>query len=63
MRKWLPVLVGLVMVVSGLVWTLQGLGYVEGSPMTGQPVWAVVGPAVAGLGVALLIVAAQRWRG
>ena len=44
------------MIVVGLVWTFQGLGYWEGSAMTGQDVWAVIGPAVAGLGVALLIV-------
>jgi len=44
------------MVVVGLVWTLQGLGHLGGSPMTGVAAWAIVGPAVAGLGVALLIV-------
>ena len=54
------ILVGLLMVVVGAVWTFQGLGYMEGSPMTGEPFWATVGPAVAGLGVALAWVA---WRG
>ena len=44
------------MVVAGVVWTLQGLGYLEGSPMTGSELWAVVGPAVAGFGLALAIV-------
>jgi hypothetical protein len=48
------------MLVVGLIWTLQGLGYWEGSAMTGQDIWAVIGPAVAGLGVALLIVATRR---
>ncbi len=43
------------MIVVGLIWTFQGLGYWEGSAMTGQDVWAIIGPAVAGLGVALLI--------
>ena len=32
------------LVVVGLVWTFQGLGYVKGSPMTGVEFWAVVGP-------------------
>ncbi len=45
------------MVVAGVVFTLQGLGYLEGSAMTGVAFWAVVGPALAGLGVALGIVA------
>jgi hypothetical protein len=55
-KKTLPVTLGLLMLVIGAVWTFQGLGYLEGSPMTGVEVWAVIGPLVAGLGVALVIV-------
>ena len=51
---------GVLMVLTGAVWTLQGLGYLEGSPMTDQSIWAILGPLVAGLGVALVIVAARR---
>jgi hypothetical protein len=47
------------MLIVGLIWTFQGLGYWEGSAMTGEDTWAVIGPAVAGLGVALLIVAVR----
>lgn len=43
------------MLIVGLIWTFQGLGYWEGSAMTGEETWAIIGPAVAGLGVALLI--------
>lgn len=56
MKKALPLVLGGLMVVVGLVWTLQGLGYVSGSPMTGVAFWAIVGPVVAGFGVALMIV-------
>lgn len=38
------------------MWTLQGLGYLKGSAMTGVELWAIVGPIVAGLGVALAFV-------
>jgi hypothetical protein len=55
-KKTLPVTLGLLMLVVGAVWTFQGLGYLEGSPMTGVEVWAVIGPLLAGLGVALVIV-------
>lgn len=48
------------MLVAGLIWTLQGLGYMAGSPMTGVAAWAIIGPLVAGFGVALMIVAFQR---
>jgi hypothetical protein len=56
MKKALPLVLGGLMLVVGLVWTLQGLGYLSGSPMTGVAFWAIVGPLVAGLGLALMIV-------
>jgi hypothetical protein len=56
MRKAALVTLAVGMIVVGLIWTFQGLGYLEGSAMTGEDVWAVIGPAVAGLGVALLFV-------
>ena len=56
MRKTLPITIGVLMVVLGAVWTVQGLGYLKGSAMTGVQTWAVVGPIVAGLGVALAYV-------
>jgi hypothetical protein len=56
MSKAALVLLAMGTIVVGLIWTFQGLGYWEGSAMTGEDTWAVIGPAVAGLGVALLIV-------
>ena len=56
MRKTLPVTLGILMVVIGGIWTLQGLGYVKGSAMTGVELWAILGPLVTGLGVALAYV-------
>jgi hypothetical protein len=60
MKKALPLVLGALMCMAGVVWTLQGLGYVSGSPMTGVAFWAIVGPAVAGFGVALMIVGFRR---
>ena len=56
----LLVALGAVMVLVGAVWTLQGLGYLEGSPMTDQSIWAILGPLLAGLGLGLVVVAARR---
>ena len=56
MKKTLLALLALGMVVVGAIWTFQGLGHLEGSAMTGVQTWAVIGPVVAGLGLALLIV-------
>jgi hypothetical protein len=56
MKKALPLLLGGLMLMVGLVWTLQGLGYMTGSPMTGVSFWAIVGPVIGGLGLALMVV-------
>jgi len=56
----LGIVLGVLMVLVGAVWTFQGLGYLEGSAMTGQTIWAVIGPILAGFGVGLVIVAARR---
>ena len=60
MGKVLALAAGVLMFAVGLRWTLQGLDYVGGSSMSGQDQWAVIGPAVAGLGVALVWVAVTR---
>ena len=60
MGRWVAVALGILMFVVGLIWTLQGLGHLGGSSMTGDDTWAVIGPAFAGLGVALAWVAVQR---
>jgi hypothetical protein len=61
--KKIPLVIGTLMLVFGGVFTFQGLGYLKGSAMTGESFWAVVGPLIAGLGVALIIVGVQdRWK-
>ncbi|MEU5564069.1 hypothetical protein [Micromonospora musae] len=52
MRGWFLLTLGLLAVVIGAVWTVQGLGYVEGSVMTDERIWVVVGPVVALAGLA-----------
>ena len=58
-RKALLLVLGGVLILVGCVWTLQGLGYLAGSPMTGVAAWAIIGPLVAGFGVALLVVSVR----
>ncbi|MET1058570.1 MAG: hypothetical protein ABWX84_03175 [Nocardioides sp.] len=60
MRGTVAVALGAVLFFVGLVFTLQGLGYIQGSAMTGVDFWAFAGPVVAGLGVALVIVGLRR---
>lgn len=60
MNRSLSVILGVVLVLVGTLWTLQGLGYVGGSVMSGVTFWAVVGPVVALAGLLLAVVGARR---
>lgn len=42
MRKG-PLLLGVILILLGGVWLLQGVGILGGSAMTGQTFWATVG--------------------
>ena len=46
-------IVGLIAILVGAVWILQGVGVLPGSFMTGQRMWLVIGIIVAIVGVAL----------
>lgn len=54
------VIVGVLVVLVGALWTLQGLGYVGGSAMSGVTLWAVIGPIVAVAGLALVLSGTRR---
>ncbi len=51
---------GVLLIAVGALWTLQGLGVVGGSPMTGVTLWAVVGPLVVVAGIWLLLRSRRR---
>jgi hypothetical protein len=55
MKSGLLMVVGALIAVAGVVFTLQGLGYVGGSAMSGVTFWAVVGPLIALAGIALAV--------
>lgn len=54
MSKTVLVGVGALLVVMGLVWGGQGMGWIGGSVMTGVTFWAVVGPITAVVGLLLV---------
>ncbi len=53
-RRWLQGILGIILLVFGVIWALQGLNIVGGSFMTGQTIWLIIGIIVALLGVWLL---------
>ncbi len=54
------IVMGSVLVLLGIVWTLQGLGFLAGSVMSGVTLWAVVGPVVAVAGLVLVLFGVRR---
>jgi uncharacterized membrane protein len=53
---------GALVALAGAVWTLQGLGYIGGSFMSGATVWAVIGPIVLLAGLAMIVLALRGRR-
>jgi len=51
---------GILMIAVGAVWTLQGVGILGGSVMSGSTMWAIIGPIVAIVGIYLIV---RWWRG
>jgi hypothetical protein len=62
MTRALLVVIGGLIAIAGIVWTMQGLGYVTGSFMTGATLWAVIGPVTAVAGFALIAFGLLRRR-
>jgi hypothetical protein len=54
--------IGVLAVLVGGVWTLQGLDVMGGSAMSGKTIFAVIGPIVAVIGLALIAIGLRRRR-
>ena len=52
--RWAWLILGVLAVAVGVVWTLQGLNILGGSVMSGSTMWAIIGPIVAIAGLALV---------
>lgn len=50
----LRLVAGVLLVLIGGVWTLQGFGVIGGSFMTGSVMWLVIGLVLVVVGIALL---------
>ena len=53
-------IVGIVLIVFGCIWFLQGINVLPGSFMTGQIRWAVYGGIAVAIGIGLLVGAGRR---
>ena len=51
--------VGLIVALFGLIWALQGLGVLGGSPMSNTTTWSIIGPITVLIGI---VIAVFSWR-
>jgi hypothetical protein len=60
MKRPVWVVVGLVIAVIGLLFTLQGTNVIGGSAMSGSNFWAVAGPIIIVIGLVAAATGARR---
>jgi hypothetical protein len=53
-RRTGSVAAGVVVALAGLLFTLQGVGVVQGSAMSGTTFWTVAGPVIVVVGLVLV---------
>jgi hypothetical protein len=52
--------IGVLITLAGVIFTLQGVGVIDGSGMSGDSFWAVAGPVIAVVGLAVAVVSLRR---
>jgi hypothetical protein len=62
MRSGVMTAAGVVLTIAGVIWALQGFGVIGGSFMSGDSVWAIIGPIVAAAGLILAVIGIRRAR-
>jgi hypothetical protein len=62
MKNGLLIAAGALITVAGIVFCLQGLGYIGGSSMTGVTFWAAAGPVIALAGIVIMTLGLRRRR-
>lgn len=63
MKKWVRPLVGAILLLIGVMWSLQGSGVVDNSKvMSGESQWLFIGLVVAVVGVTLLVGGIRKLR-
>ena len=62
MTRFVLDVVGVLLLIAGTLFALQGFGVLGGSVMSGSHFWAAAGPIIAVVGLALLVSGARRVR-
>jgi len=56
LRGWLLMTIGLLAIVVGALWTVQGLDILTDSKMSGKQTWTLTGAGVAAFGLILTVI-------
>lgn len=51
---------GVMLVIFGIIWVLQGAGWLAGGFLGGEPIWAALGVALTGAGGWILLRTARE---
>jgi hypothetical protein len=62
MGKHVSTIAAIVLIALGGLWVLQGVGWVQGSFMSGDRTWLVIGAGVVAAGLILLTLSLRRGR-
>ena len=54
MIRWVLPAIGVVLALIGALWTLQGVGVIGGSFMTGSRLWLIIGLIALVVGISLI---------
>jgi LPXTG-motif cell wall-anchored protein len=60
--RTLGLVIGLLAVLAGVVWTLQGVGILPGSFMSSNPTWVIIGLVTVVVGIGLVAWSRRRAR-
>jgi hypothetical protein len=60
MIRFLLIVAGLFIALAGVIFALQGVGVIGGSFMSSTTTWAVTGPLIALVGLALVVLGLRR---
>lgn len=62
MRGPMVTVAGAIVAVLGVIFSLQGFGAVQGSPMSSTTTWSITGPIIALVGIVVILLSLRRRR-
>lgn len=63
MRRWIFLVLGVLLAIAGVVWIIQGLNLLgQSGGMNGQHIWALIGVVCAGAGLGFITAGVRAGR-